>query len=147
MFRGRYETTVDEKGRTSVPVKFRENLLEQDDKRLFIAPTIERCLKVYPYTAFLEFEKKLTALPSFDPSVAILKRLTVSGAVECRLDSHGRILIPPALRGRATIEKDVLWSGMGDHVELWDIGQFDKATEILPENMEALAKALAALGL
>ena len=147
MFRGRYETTVDEKGRTSVPVKFRDNLLEQDDKRLFIAPTIECCLKVYPYTAFLEFEKKLLALPSFDPSVAILKRLTISGASECRLDSHGRILIPSALRTKASIGKDVLWSGMGDHAELWDVAQFNKATEILPENMEALAKALAGLGL
>lgn len=147
MFRGRFETTVDEKGRTSLPSKFRENLAEEDNKRLFLTAAFEPCLKVYPYTRFLEFEKKLNELPSFDPSVALLKRLTISGAVECRLDSHGRILIPPGLRAKAGIGKDVLWSGMSDHAELWDTARFEEATQVAPENVEALAKALAAFGL
>jgi MraZ protein len=147
MFRGKYETTVDEKGRTSLPSKFRDNLVAEDDKRLFLTATLEPCLKVYPYTRFLEFEKKLNTLPSFDPAVALLKRLTISGAVECRLDTHGRILVPPNLRVHAGIDKDVLWSGMSDHAELWDIARFQKATEIAPGQVEALAKALAALGL
>ena len=48
---------------------------------------------------------------------------------------------------RAGIEKDVLWSGMSDHAELWDIRRFEEATEVPPEKVEPLAKALAALGL
>ncbi len=102
---------------------------------------------MYAYTRFLEFEKKLNALPSFDPAVTLLKRLTISGAAECRLDSHGRILVPPGLRTRAGLDKDVLWSGMSDHAELWDIRRFEEATEVPPEKVEPLAKALAALGL
>ena len=147
MFRGRYETTVDEKGRTSLPSKYRESLLEADDKRVFLAPTLEPCLKMYPYTRFLEFEKKLNSLPSFNPAISLLKRLTISGAVECRLDSHGRVLVPPTLRAHAGIEKDVLWSGMSDHAELWDVRRFEKATEVGPDKLEALLKELAAFGL
>jgi hypothetical protein len=36
---------------------------------------------------------------------------------------------------------------MADHAELWDIGRFEQATEVAPEKLEALAKALAAFGL
>ena len=37
MFRGRYETTVDAKGRTSLPVRFREVLASRD--RSLAGPT------------------------------------------------------------------------------------------------------------
>ena len=36
MFRGRYEHTVDSKGRLSIPVKFREVLLGKGDERLVL---------------------------------------------------------------------------------------------------------------
>ncbi|MEE8574020.1 MAG: division/cell wall cluster transcriptional repressor MraZ, partial [Thermodesulfobacteriota bacterium] len=47
MFRGRYEHTIDGKGRLSVPSKFREVLTEKYDTRLVVT-TFGECLIAYP---------------------------------------------------------------------------------------------------
>jgi MraZ protein len=84
-------------------------------------------LDVYPLTGWREFEAKLAAKPMFDPGVTVLKRLYVANAVECPLDGHGRILIPPPHREFARIGKDVVWLGMNRIVELWQPEEWLKA--------------------
>jgi len=138
---------MDDKGRTSLPSKFRENFTAEDDQRLFLTVALEPCLKMYSYTRFLEFEKKLSALPSFDPAVTRIKRLMISGAIECRLDTHGRILVPPMLRAHAGLEKNVLWSGMTECAELWNTERYHESNGITAGEAETLARALAAFGL
>ena len=56
-----------------------------------------------------------------------LKRIYVSGAVECDVDDSGRILVPPTLREHAKLAKDVLWAGTGKYAELWDKGTWSDA--------------------
>ena len=97
MFKGRYETTLDSKGRTSLPARFRHVLADGDHDRIVVTTALDPCLVVYPYSGWCEFEKKIAGLPSFDPNVIQLKRLYVAGASECPVDGHGRILLPPSL--------------------------------------------------
>lgn len=138
---------MDPKGRTSLPARFREILATSGDNRLVITTSLDPCLVAYPYSGWCEFEKKLAALPSFDPNVVAIKRLYVSGAVECPVDSHGRILIPPVLRGFAGIEKTVVWSGMVGHIEIWDGARWNEAFSQAQKDAAGLAKSLAELGL
>ena len=147
MFRGRYETTVDSKGRTSLPARFREVLTDRDDSRMVVTTALEPCLVAYPYSGWIEFEKKLAQRPTFDPSVVQIKRLYVAGAVECPVDGHGRILIPPVLRQYAGILRDVIWSGMVGYVELWDQSRWHEAFTQAQTDANGLAAALAELGL
>jgi len=147
LFRGRFEHTVDSKGRTSLPVRFRAILSERKDDRLVFAPGLERCVVAYPAEEWSRFESRLSAMPQFDPSVVRLKRLVVSGAVECAVDRQGRVLLPPALRSHASINRDVLWAGMVSHIELWSTAQWRRATESSPEELLRLAKALGDMGL
>ena len=73
MFRGRYEHTVDTKGRLSIPSKYREVLLGKDDERLIITNFIidsKRCLDVYPLDAWRSLEEAADAKPQFDPRMA-----------------------------------------------------------------------------
>ncbi len=146
MFRGRYETTVDKKGRTSLPARFRE-ILASEDTKLVITTALDPCLIAYPYSGWCEFEKKIAALPSFDPRVVRLKRLYVSGAMECSVDSHGRILIPSVHRQYARIAKDVVWSGMVDYIELWDAAAWKETFTRTEDDVKELGEALAQLGL
>jgi MraZ protein len=147
MFRGRYETKVDLKGRTSLPARFREVLASRGDAKLVITTSLEPCLVAYSFGGWADFERKLSERPSFDPHVVRLKRLYVSGAVECPVDGHGRILIPPALREYAAIARDVIWSGMVGYMELWDRGRWQKAFDEARAGAEGLDLALGDLGL
>jgi MraZ protein len=147
MFRGRHETIVDSKGRTSLPARFRDVLTANDDKRMVLTTALEPCLVAYPYNGWSEFEKKLSSRPAFDPAVIQIKRLYVASAVECPVDSHGRILIPPVLREYGGISKEVVWSGMVDFVEIWDQGRWREAFAEARDNVTGLGQALADLGL
>ena len=147
MFRGRYETIVDAKGRTSLPARFRDVLTASDDKRMVVTTGLEPCLVAYPYSEWNAFEERLASRSTFDPDVIRIKRLYVASAVECPVDSHGRILIPPTLRDYAGIAREVVWSGMVDFVEIWDQGRWKKAFSEARKNATGLGRALADLGL
>jgi MraZ protein len=147
MFRGRYETIVDAKGRTSLPARFRDALTASDDNRMVLTTALEPCLVAYPYSGWAEFEKKLSDRSSFDPAVTQIKRLYVASAVECPVDSHGRILIPPVLREYAGISREVVWSGMVGFVEIWDQQRWQEAFAQARDNATGLGQALADLGL
>lgn len=150
MFRGRYEHAIDGKGRTSLPSRFREVLTSGGDSRLIITTGLEACLVAYSETEWVAFEQRLSQLPQFDASVTMLRRIYVSGAIECELDKMGRLLIPGPLRKHAGLERKVLWAGMGSHIELWDQGAYEVLRdEVLldDERRTAMAKRLAELGL
>ena len=62
MFRGSFEHTLDDKGRLSIPAKFRDVLAGNGDERIVIAPTLsstdKRCLDVYPFDAWHRLEAR-----------------------------------------------------------------------------------------
>ena len=150
MFRGRYEHAIDTKGRTSVPSRFREVMTAHGDSQLVLTTGLESCLVAYPMAEWLAFEKRLSELPQFDANVVTLKRIYVSGAVECDVDKVGRLLIPAALRKHAGLKRDAVWAGMGSYIELWGKESFeDLRKEVLSDQARRLeiARRLAELGL
>lgn len=150
MFRGQYAHAIDEKGRTSVPSRFREILAAQGESRLVITAGVDPCLVAYPMKEWIAFEDRLSQLPRFDPSVAMIRRLYVSGAVEIELDKVGRLLVPKELRDIGGLEREALWAGMGQHFELWSKERFDglRAQVLADEKTKQnLAQRLAELGL
>ncbi len=150
MFRGRYEHAIDAKGRTSVPSRFREVMTAHGDSQLVLTTGLDSCLVAYPMAEWLSFEKRLAELPQFDADVVTLKRIYVSGAVECEVDKVGRLLIPAALRKHAGLQRDALWAGMGSYIELWAKESFeDLRKEVLSDQDRRLeiARRLAELGL
>jgi len=150
MFRGQYEHAIDAKGRTSVPSRFREVLASRSESKLVLTSGLEPCLVAYPMAEWEAFEERLSALPRFDPSVAMIRRIYVSGAVELEMDKLGRVLIPASLRGYASLERKGLWAGMGNHLELWSKDRFDDLrASVLDDEAQRLqmAQRLAELGL
>lgn len=150
MFRGRYEHAIDAKGRTSVPSRFREVMSAQGDSQLVLTTGLDSCLVAYPMVEWIAFERRLSELPQFDADVVTLKRIYVSGAVECDVDKVGRLLIPAALRKHAGLKRDALWAGMGGYIELWAKASFeDLRKEVLSDEERRLgiARRLAELGL
>ncbi len=148
MFRGRYEHTIDQKGRTSLPVRYREVLASIGEKRVVLTSSIDPCLVAYTMPEWLAFEDKIGKLSQFDRAVQKLRRIYLSGAIECEVDDSGRVLVPPTLREHAKLTKEVLWAGAGKYAELWDKKTWHEATEIASDEERAqMAARLAELGL
>ncbi|MDL1873278.1 division/cell wall cluster transcriptional repressor MraZ [Deltaproteobacteria bacterium PRO3] len=146
MFRGRFEYTIDDKGRTSLPAKFREVLSASDDNRLILT-TFDNCLWAYPVPEWNAIEEKIAALPQFKSEVKALQRVFVSGAVECPLDKQGRIVIPPTLRDYAGLKKDILFVGMTKRIEIWSKEKWSSVFSVAQEKIDSSSEDLANLGL
>lgn len=125
MFRGRFDHALDAKGRTSIPLKFREILREHyQDERLMLTG-FDACLWAYPPVEWERLEKKIAELPQFKREVKALQRLFLSAGVECPVDKQGRILIPPGLRDYAGIKRDIVIVGVTRRIEVWDKGRWE----------------------
>ena len=147
MFRGRYEHTIDAKGRTSVPARYRDVLDGLGERRVILTSALDPCLVAYTMPEWTAFEERLSKLPQFDRAVQKLKRIYVSGAVECEIDESGRILIPPTLREHAVLKKDVMWAGSGKYAELWDKDTWRRYFDSTEDERREISNRLGELGL
>lgn len=146
MFRGCYEHAIDDKGRMSIPAKFREAL-----ESTFVPPLIltrqKDCLVAYPSDEWRAFESRLRALPSFDPKAQSVRRFVYAPAQECPIDKAGRILVPQTLRSFAALDRDVVLLGMGASFEIWAKERYDALMNDTLDNFEVVSEALGELGL
>ena len=146
MFKGRYEHTIDVKGRVSIPSRFRETLATAyADDRLIVTSFVDPCLIAYPVAEWKALEERVRQLPRFDPAVVRVKRVLISGATECPIDRNGRILLPPVLRQFAGLEREMVWAGMVDNIEIWAKTTWEKMFE--QARGPDLSDALGQLGL
>ncbi len=135
MFMGQYEHTIDAKGRTIIPAKYREELGDN----FVVTRGLDGCLYLYPLEEWQQFADKLQSLPSNLKNRQI-QRQFLSKAMDVSLDKQGRILVPAMHREMAGLEKDIVFVGMMNRVELWDKARL--AQEEIAENDELLATAM-----
>jgi MraZ protein len=125
MFRGISAVNLDAKGRMAVPARYRLEIEKEAQSQLIVTiDTDQRCLLLYPLPEWEIIERKIEALPSFNPTARRIQRLLIGHATEVELDSNGRILLPPLLREYAAIDKRVMLVGQGKKFEIWDEGQW-----------------------
>jgi len=146
MFRGRFEHTIDLKGRVSIPAKFRELLVEKYDDRLILT-NFDRCLVAYPYPEWIVLEEKVSSLSMVKKETKAFQRFFISGATECPIDKLGRIVVPPTLREYAQLEKNVVFAGMLKKFEIWGKERWEEEISRSKENFEGISEALAELGI
>jgi MraZ protein len=123
VFSGRFDHAIDEKGRVSIPVRFREVLESEGRDRLFITNHIferERCLALYRPREWDELVGRIREKARFDRNLQLFQTLYIGGAHEIQVDRQGRILIPPKLREFAKLDHEVTFSAQIDHFQLWD---------------------------
>jgi MraZ protein len=130
MFRGLNLINVDLKGRFAMPGRYREILQELCEGKLIATiDTEQKCLLIYPEPAWLEIEKKLALLPSFDLQARRIQRLLIGHATEMGWDSAGRLLLPPPLREYADLQKEIALVGQGNKFEVWNEAHWKTARD------------------
>ena len=158
MFRGEHFNTLDAKGRTSIPAKLRSVFIEKySEERFFITrnfPVItdsgETCrgLTIYPLDDFLKIEKNFETakgMPLVDKNN--YRRHFFAPAVECASDKQGRVLIPPALRDYAGLEKEIIFIGMQSKIEIWDVATWNSVCAQAEKGSSENSTILADLGI
>lgn len=130
MFRGVNVLSLDAKGRLAMPTRYREALAERSEGRLVLTVDPDRCLLIYPESDWLEIERKLNRLPSFNKAARRMQRLLVGHATECELDGNGRILVPTPLRDYAGLDRRAVLIGQGQRFELWDEQRWNDSRDV-----------------
>jgi len=115
-FLGEFEHTLDDRGRVTLPAKFRADLA----RGVVITRGLDRCLFLFPIDEWAPLAERISALPLGRPKARVLRRLLFSGASNVLPDRQGRILIPAYLREYANINGQVIIAGLNTYVELWD---------------------------
>ncbi|MNW25295.1 cell division protein MraZ [compost metagenome] len=106
---------MDDKGRLTVPSKFRDAL----GASFVVTRGLDQCLFVYPMEEWGNMEQKLKALPMMKADARAFSRFFFSGATECELDKQGRVHLPGNLREYAKLDKDCVVLGVSSRVEIW----------------------------
>jgi MraZ protein len=122
VFKGTYHLRIDPKGRVPVPAAFRRGLkLKGADAAgpALVVTRLDECLAAYPTRQWSSVADQLQQLPVFSRQVKALSRVLASHAVDCELDSQGRILLPAHLRRAAGLESEVVIVGVLERFELW----------------------------
>jgi MraZ protein len=115
-FRGHFEHSLDAKNRLSIPAKFRAAF----SAGVVLAKDPEPCVAVWtPDTHEAIIERALGDLNPMGSEYRKLSRFYQGNSFEIELDASGRVTLPPPLLGHASIEKDVVVVGVGDHLEVW----------------------------
>lgn len=131
MFSGAYSHSVDNKGRTVVPSKFRSKLGE----RFYLTRGMHGCLWIFSDEAWREFQGLLVPKSPLDGRGLKLERFFVGSAVECNPDPQGRIAIPQNLREYAGIEDDIWVVGLGNKVEIWSDARWSEFNNALTDDV------------
>jgi MraZ protein len=118
-FHGAAVITLDAKGRVAIPTRHRTALLEGAET-LVLSGHPEGCVLIYPESAWEPVRARVESFPSFNTQASWWKRLLLGLEEHVTPDASGRVLLSPALRLHAKLEREAMMVGQGRYFELWD---------------------------
>lgn len=143
MFLGQYQHSLDNKGRLTVPSRFREVIVADG---AYITQGFDCNLMILTVPAFEHIYQRVNKMSMTGEITRLLKRLIFSTAERVDIDKAGRILIPEFLRTTTRLETEAIIVGVGDYFEVWSPGLWAEQTAKL-QDAEANAQRFALLDL
>lgn len=138
MFFGRYNHSLDDKGRLVIPSKMRD----QFSRLIYIMKGYDGALSIYKEQEFQKLVEQAEKLDFNKKNTRIYLRNQLASTCELELDKQGRVQIPAQLLSQYKINKDVVIIGVGDHIEVWDRAMYEKYEIEADNNFEDIAENL-----
>lgn len=129
MFLGQYRHTIDNKGRLTIPARYRELLAEG----AYVIQGFDQNLMVLTSTAFESVSRRVSQMSMTDPTARQLKRLLFSTGDKVEVDRSGRILIQQFLREVAGLNSEAIVVGVGDYFEIWAPEVWEQQTTLIKD--------------
>lgn len=122
-YSGHSENTIDDKGRIVLPVKFREQL----GRLIAIQADLENnTLKLYSKTEWDRRYEELADVPEDDGTHVKVERLLALTSEDNAPDAQWRLVLPPTLRQRVGLGRDIVISGAGRFIRIWERSAFER---------------------
>lgn len=143
MFIGEYKHSIDEKNRMAVPVKFRAQLGGGG----IVTRGLDKCLFLFNSADWQVLAQKIVALPLAQANSRAFARLMLAGAMEVVLDTQGRILLPDYLKSYASLQRQVVVTGLYNRIEIWDETTWQEYKTKTESASDEIAERMGELGI
>ncbi len=138
MLIGEYTTRLQEKNRTAMPKKLREDL----EGEIVITRGYEGCLVIVDTKRWHELIETIETRPLTNQDVRNTKRFLVGGASVVEFDKQGRFVIPDILVRYAQLKDELVFVGIENWIELWDLNNWEAKIDNLSKNASDIAERL-----
>ncbi|ERT62212.1 MraZ protein [Peptoniphilus koenoeneniae] len=143
MLIGQYNLTLDERGRITIPSKFRDSILGD----FVLTKGLDNCVFLYPKNEWERITSKLKELPLSNKNARAFLRNFYSGAVTSSIDKQGRVLLPQNLRDHAEMGKELVIIGLDTRAEIWAQDKWEEFNSQEGLSYEEQAQTLDQLGI
>jgi MraZ protein len=137
MLIGKYYHHLEDKGRLSLPAKFREV-----NKQWIVTRGLDGCLFLLQASNFQKELAKIAQNAFTKKANRDLLRLMSNEAVELVIDENGRVNLPDYLIKFAQLEKNVVIVGSLNHLEIWDQERYHNYIDSIEDQAEKIAESI-----
>ncbi len=138
MFLGEYTHSLDEKGRLTLPARWREQL----GLSVVITRGLDQCLFVFPADKFESIAREIDQLGFSKSDARALSRHLFAKATDVEPDKQGRIILTPALREFAGIENEAVIVGVNNRIEIWNPHRYTEADAAIESDVGAVSERM-----
>lgn len=137
MFIGRYYHKLEDKGRISLPKKFREI-----EKSWVITRGLDGGLFIFKESDFIEKIEEIAQRTFTKKKNRDFVRLMVNEASQVTADNNGRVPLPEYLIKSAGLKKELVIVGSYNYLEVWDIDKYHHYLDKLEDQAENIAESI-----
>lgn len=142
MYYGESQTAIDEKGRITVPVQFRQVMEVHDHDTWYMTRGFDGAIFLFHSGQWDKVKNLGEGHHVLDPSMLDFRRMLLGSAAKAKRDKAGRLAVPTLLRKFAGLEKDAVLIGVEDHLELWNPDRWWKFQQEQMESYKQMANTL-----
>ncbi len=126
-FFGRYACPLDEKFRAVLPARLRESVAaDRLREGVVLTQGFEGCLMMFLRDDWRSLTERMEKLPFTNRRARFFKRFFLSSAQETVIDKIGRLMVADSLREVSGIQREAVFIGMQDHIEIWEPSRWKK---------------------
>lgn len=140
MLIGEYTHKIDEKGRISLPAKFRKEV----GKKIIITRGLDNCLFIFTMSEWAKLSSELSSSSWLKSDTRAFNRRIFGGATEVDIDKVGRMLIPEFLKNEGELkdESEAVLVGVDNRIELWNVKTWSEYKNITDKKADEIAEKL-----